>query len=36
VLLDFDDNKILKNNSYTNICSSVLDLLIIRRNIWRA
>jgi len=29
VLLGFDDDKVLKNNWYTNICSSVQDLLIV-------
>jgi len=28
--LCFDDNKVLKNNWYTNICSSVQDLLIMK------
>jgi hypothetical protein len=31
VLLGFDDNKVLKNNWYTNICSSVQDLLITKK-----
>ena len=30
ILLGFDDNKVLKNNWYTNICSSVQDLLILK------
>jgi len=36
VLLSFDDNKVLKNNWITNICSSVQELISWRRNIWRA
>jgi len=31
VLLGFDDNKVLKNNWYTNICSSVQELHIIKK-----
>jgi len=30
-LLGFDDNKVLKNTWYTNICSSVQDLLIMKK-----
>jgi len=29
--LGFDDNKVLENNWYTNICSSVQDLLIMNK-----
>jgi hypothetical protein len=31
VLLGFDENKVLKNNWYTNICSSVQDLFIMKK-----
>jgi hypothetical protein len=31
VLLGFDDNKILTNNWNTNICSSVQELLIMKK-----
>jgi len=31
ILLDFDDNKVLKNNWYTNISSSVQDLFIMKK-----
>jgi len=31
VLLGFDDNKVLKNNRNTNICSSVYELLIMNK-----
>jgi hypothetical protein len=35
VLLGFDDNKVLKNNWYTNICSSVHDLLIMKKELMK-
>jgi len=31
VLLGFDHKKVLNNNWYTNICSSVQDLLIMEK-----